>query len=235
MTWHRFTQRRNAGVRNSRPARLLTKLPPYQIALWPDGWQLEADGRVRLRDTHAIAEARRWYATADERGAIHRSEKTLRALGMYIPRSVIALSGRLFGSELAASVAVQLVAGAWVSERRRQLLSAPHTALAEQQGCWTGSRHRGPLPIVEIKKVLCQLIAICVAEDLIPRLAYGVEVRKNDSFGVPALLTSVHAPLVPHQIGPVRETLMTALIPWNRAMALKGATTFAIGVEVRRG
>jgi hypothetical protein len=154
---------------------------------------------------------------------------------MYIPQSIIDLSGRRFGSELAASVAVQLVAGAWVSERRRCLLAAPRAALSEQSGCWTGSRHRETLLIPDIKEILCQVMAACAEEALIPRVAYAIEVHDNDSFGVHGLLTSVQGPLARHQLGEVREALLTALIPWNRAIFLKGATTFVIGVEVRSG
>ena len=45
-------------------ARLVAELPAYQVALWPDGWVLEPDGGVQVRDTHAMAEARRWYVLA---------------------------------------------------------------------------------------------------------------------------------------------------------------------------
>lgn len=43
-------------------SRIVAALPVYQVALWPDGWVLGASGEVSVRDTHAMAEARRWHA-----------------------------------------------------------------------------------------------------------------------------------------------------------------------------
>lgn len=47
-------------------AALIAALPAYQVALWPDGWELDA-GAVLIRETHAMAEARRWYQSRDRR------------------------------------------------------------------------------------------------------------------------------------------------------------------------
>jgi hypothetical protein len=129
----------------------IASLPAYQVALWPDGWLLEADGGVRVRDTHEMAEARRWLEMAARnrqgraRAPMSDAEvaRTMRMHRLCVPRAVIDLAGRRFASEQVASVALSLVASEWIGERRGELGRAPEQALAARARAWSGSRHAG--------------------------------------------------------------------------------------------
>jgi hypothetical protein len=123
----------------------LAALPPYQVALWPDGWDRLDGGAVLVRDTDAMAEARRWYRLAELNRAAVPLDRAMRLHGTYVPRAIVALSGRRFDSGETASVAVQLVAGDWVRQRRQRLPSGPCAsasspgAAAARPARWTGS------------------------------------------------------------------------------------------------
>ena len=107
-------------------------LPAYQVALWPDGWDLGEDGSVLVRDTHVMAEARRWYDLARRNGSQADLGPALAMHGLLIPPAILDLAWRRFPSEQVASVAVTLVAGDWVKQRRAQLLRTAEAALAER-------------------------------------------------------------------------------------------------------
>lgn len=211
---------------------VVAALPAYQVALWPDGWELAPDGSVSVRDTHAMAEARRWYALARRNRAGWVPGPALAMHGVFIPPAILDLARRTFVSEQVASVAVQLVAGDWVGQRRAQLLRSARTAIGERARAWTGSRHDGDLGPDAVRTLVAELVGLCVREGLIPRADYGLKVRRDDGFGVCGYRVRVEIPLEPDARGRVGDALTTALIPWNRAVGRDADPTLVISVEV---
>jgi hypothetical protein len=218
--------------------------PAYRIALWPDGWVLEPDGAVRVVDTHAMAEARRWFEMAERTTgttgtAVRRpltaaeQRRAMRLLGVYVPPAVVALSGRRFRSEEVASVALTLVAGDWITERRRQLLTQPERALAEQARAWQGSRHQCPASADAAEALLRQALDACIAEGLVPAARYRLVSRCEDGFGLRRWRCAVEVNLDPYARARAREALTTALIPWNRAVIRDGMPMPLITLDVR--
>ena len=63
----------------------VARLPVYQVALWPDGWELGRDGSVRVLDTHEMAEARRWYALAERNQYREDASKVMALYGIFVP------------------------------------------------------------------------------------------------------------------------------------------------------
>jgi len=225
-------------------AAVIAALPAYQVALWPDGWELDADGTVSVRDTHDMAEARRWYAMA-ERNRNGRCRSPARAdldrvmglHGIFVPRAVVAMSGQRFASEQVASVALQLVAGEWIATRRRRLMAAPDRALAQRALAWSGSRHRGAPAQSQLQELLAGLLEACIAERLLPPARYRLELGADDGYGIRAWTCSVHVDLDPYARARAAEVLRAALIPWNRAVIRDGRAVplIALRVEARRG
>lgn len=219
-------------------------LPAYQVALWPDGWELAADGAVLVRDTHDMAEARRWYRLAERnrrgRGAAAGPGRTLdramdRAMhlhGTFVPRAVVELAGRRFASAQVASVALRLVASDWIDARRRRLLAAPARALAERARAWSGSRHDGPPEAARVGPLVRALVAQCIAEGLVPPAEYRISLREDDGFGLRGCRCAVHTALDRGLRQRAEEVLNTALIPWNRAVIRAGEPTPLIAVRV---
>jgi hypothetical protein len=228
--------RRVLGTRSHtehrRAADLIARLPPYQVALWPDGWELHPDGGVTVRDTHAMAEARRWYRLAERNRAHDDGGRVMKLHGIFVPRSVVDMASRRFPSEQVASVALQLVAGDWIRERRRQLLSAPEVALRARALAWCGSRHGEDLNPGRLADLLQGLLLDCAAERLIPAADYGVEVRPDDAYGIAGWRCRVEVRLDPYSRARVAESLRTALVPWNRAVVRDEAAVPLIGVSV---
>jgi hypothetical protein len=216
-------------------ARLLGALPAYQIAFWPDGWEVFGDGQVALRDTHAMAEARRWYTLAERNGARDEARRTMAMHGVFVPRTIVDMAGRRFPTEAVASVAVQLVAGDWIRERRRQLLDAPAGALAERALAWCGSRHRPGLDEDGIRLLVGDLLGFCVGERLLPDAVYSLAVRRADGYGICCYSCRIWVWLESYACKRVEEILDTALIPWNRAVARHGAAAKVISLEVQSG
>jgi len=216
-------------------ARLLGALPAYQIAFWPDGWEVFGDGQVAVRDTHAMAEARRWYTLAERNGARDEARRTMAMHGVFVPRTIVDMAGRRFPSEAVASVAVQLVAGEWIRERRRELLAAPAAALAERGLAWCGSRHRPGLDEDGIRLLVGDLLALCVDERLLPDAVYSLVVRRADGYGVCCYSCRIRVSLESYACRQVEEILDTALIPWNRAVSRHGAAARIISLEVQSG
>lgn len=232
----RITARRAA-------ADIVRALPAYRVALWPDGWVLESDGAVRVVDTHAMAEARRWFEMAQRSvGTAGRrpltpaeQRRAMRLLGVYVPPAVVALSGRRFPSEEVASVAFTLVAADWILERRRRLLAQPERALAEQARAWQGSRHECPASADAAEALLRQALDACIAEGLLPPARYRLMSRCEDGFGLRRWRCAVEVNLDPYARARAREVLDTALIPWNRAVIRDGLPTPLITLDVRAG
>ena len=216
-------------------------LPAYRVALWPDGWVLDTDGGVRVVDTHAMAEARRWFDMAERSSAggsrrgltAAEQRRAMRLLGVYVPRAVVALSGRRFVSEQVASVALQLIAGEWIGERRRILLAQPERALAEHACAWRGSRHQCPATVDAADALLRQALDACIAEGLVPPARYRLLSRCEDGFGLRRWRFAVEVNLDPYARARAREALDAALIPWNRAVVRDGAPMPLIMLEVR--
>jgi hypothetical protein len=216
-------------------------LPAYRVALWPDGWVLEPDGTVRVVDTHAMAEARRWFDLAGRaNGAAGRrpltaveQRRAMRLLGVYVPPAVVALSGRRFATEQVASVALQLIAGEWIGERRRLLMAQPERALAEQARAWQGSRHHCPANAEAAEAVLRQALDACIAEGLVPPARYRLVSRCEDGFGLRRWRCAVEVNLDSYARARAREALDTALIPWNRAVIRDGLPMPLITLDVR--
>ncbi|NCC28945.1 MAG: hypothetical protein EOM22_12590 [Gammaproteobacteria bacterium] len=213
--------------------RVVAALPAYQVALWPDGWVLGASGEVAVRDTHAMAEARRWYVLADRAVGRPRMDRTMRLHGTFVPRSVVALSGQRFPSESVASVAVQLVAGDWITQRRRQLLAAPDEAIRTRAFGWTGSRHVADLDIEAMTACVMRVMAECRREDLIPAAGYDLKVRPDDGFGIRGYRCLITVGLDGAARARYRDVLQTALVPWNRAVVRDGAAHPLVKVEMR--
>jgi hypothetical protein len=229
------------GAPRRSAAAVIGALPPYRIALWPDGWQLDADGSVRIFDTHCMAEARRWLEVADRsargqaRGGLYGRdlERAMRMHGIYVPRALIGLAGRRFASEEVASVAVQLVAGDWVGERRRQLLAAPAQALAEHALAWSGSRHAGTPDAQAATVLVAQLIRQCIDEGLLPDASYRLDARCDDGYGVRRWRFRVDMDLAPDALRGVEDALNAAMIPYNRAVMRDGAPVPVMTLSVR--
>ena len=207
-------------------------LPAYQVALWPDGWDLMPDGSVSVRDTHAMAEARRWYALARRNGSRGDLRAALRLHGVFIPPAILDLTSRRFASEQVASVAVQLVAGDWVVRRRAELLRVASAALTERSRVWTGSRHGGRLESDALRLLAADLLGLCVREGLAPPADYGLRVRRDDGFGVCTYRVRVETHLDPYARARVGDALAAALIPWNRAVGRDPSPRLVISVEL---
>lgn len=221
-------------TRDPEAVRTIAALPAYRVALWPDGWEDLEDGGVLVRDTDAMAEARRWYRLADRnRGGVAMAP-AMRLHGAFVPRPIVALSQQRFGSARAASVAVQLVAGDWVAQRRAELLRAPVSALRERDQTWSGSRSRDPLDAPALGAVLSDLLAQCSAEGLIPKAVYRLRIQQDDGFGVSGFRCIVEVWLDPYSRGRLADALGSALVPWNRAVTRDGRPFPLIAVEVRR-
>jgi hypothetical protein len=213
-------------------AEVVAGLPAYQVALWPDGWELSAEGTVTVRDTHAMAEARRWYDLARRNRAGWVPGPALAIHGVFIPPAILDLSRRTFASEQAASVAVQLVAGDWVGRRRAKLLRSAGAALAEREGAWTGSRHGPEMDAGGVSSLATDLLGLCVSEGLIPRACYGLKVRRDDGFGVCGYRVRVETFLEPYARARIRDLLAVGLTPWNRAVGRDAGASLVISVEV---
>lgn len=214
-------------------SRIVAALPAYQIALWPDGWVLGAGGEVSVRDTHAMAEARRWYALADRAAGRPRMDRTMRLYGTFVPRPLVALSGQSFPSESVASVAVQLVAGDWIAQRRQQLLAAPDEAIRAGALGWTGSRHVADPSIETITACVTQVMKDCLREGFIPTADCDLKVRPDDGFGIRGYRCLIAVGLDSTTRARYGEVIQTALVPWNRAVVRDGAAHPLVKVEVR--
>jgi hypothetical protein len=218
-------------------------LPAYRVALWPDGWVLEPDGAVRVVDTHAMAEARRWFEMAERASGTGarrpltavEQRRAMRLLGVYVPPAVVALSGRRFASEQVASVALQLVAGDWIGERRRALLAQPERALADHARAWQGSRHHCPASADAAEALLRRALEACIAEGMVPPARYRLVSRCEDGFGLRRWRCAVEVNLDSYARARAREALDTALIPWNRAVIRDGVPMPLITLDVRAG
>jgi hypothetical protein len=241
MTPRRSLFRSRSSARQA-AERSIAALPVYRVALWPDGWVLHADGSVDVVDTHAMAEARRWFTMAQRasettgRRPLTSAEqcRAMRLLGVYVPPEVVALSGRRFVSEQAVSVALQLIAADWIRERRRQLLSKPEQSLAEQAHAWRGSRHACPVSVEAADALLRSALDACVAEGLMPPVRYRLVSRCEDGFGLRRWHCAVEVNLDPYARARVRDALDTALIPWNRSVIRDGIPMPLITLDVRR-
>jgi hypothetical protein len=207
-------------------------LPAYQVALWPDGWDLGEDGSVLVRDTHVMAEARRWYDLARRNGSQADLGPALAIHGLRIPPAILDLAWRRFPSEQVASVAVTLVAGGWVKQRRAQLLRTAEAALAERASAWTGSRHGDGLNAEALACLVRDALQWCLIEDLIPRADYGVRIRSDDGWGLCRYRVCVAVALETGARTRVAEILSLALIPWNRAAGSEAGPQPMIRVEV---
>lgn len=225
------------GAPRRSAAAAVSALPSYQVALWPDGWQIEPGGGVRVCDTHCMAEARRWLAFAERsaRGAAggRDLERAMRMHGIYVPRALIGLTGRRFPSEQVASVAVQLVAGDWIVERRRQLMADPARALAEHALGWSGSRHAGPPDSDAARALVGQLIGDCLREGLLPSADYRLDARCDDGYGIRRWCFVIDTDVAPHAVNGVEEALNAALIPYNRAVVRDGVPVPLMSLRVR--
>ncbi len=214
--------------------RVIAALPAYQVALWPDGWEHLEGGGVLVRDTDAMAEARRWYRLAERNRGQSAMGPAMRLHGAFVPRSIVALSRQHFASARVASVAVQLVAGDWVAARRAELLRAPIRALRERDQTWSGSRSREPLDGEALATRLSDLLSQCVAESLIPKADYRLRVQRDDGYGVCGFRCIVEVALDPAARTRLADALAAALVPWNRAVTRDGRPYPLIGVAVRR-
>jgi hypothetical protein len=219
----------------------IAALPAYQVALWPDGWLLEADGGVCIRDTHEMAEARRWLQMAARNGAGSSRQvmadtevaRTMRMHGVFVPRAVIDMAGRRFISEQVASVALSLVAGEWISERRQTLHRSAEPALALQALAWSGSRHAGAPDADAARSLLQEVLAHCIDEGLVPRARYRIGFRADDGYGIRCCQCCVQVDLDVQARARVQQVLSTALIPWNRAVIRDGRVIPVLAVHVR--
>ena len=219
---------------NRDASRVIAALPAYQVAFWPDGWEQLEDGGVLVRDTDAMAEARRWYRLAERNRGLVPMDPAMRLHGAFVPRPILAMSRQRFASGLVASVAVQLVAGDWVASRRAALMRAPARALREREQTWSGSRSREPLDREGLAVVLSELLAECASERLIPRAGYRLRVQGDDGYGVGGFRCIVEVWLDPYARARLADALSVGLVPWNRAVTRDGRPHPLIGVEVRR-
>ncbi len=216
---------------HSAAATLVAALPPYQVAFWPDGWDLEPDGSVLVRDTHMMAEARRWYALADRNRSREDGRRVMSILGIFVPRAIVDLADRCFTSEQVASVAVQLIAGEWIAERRRRLLEKPVQTLGERTLSWRGSRYDAEMDPDCIRSLIEDLIRTSVEERLIPDAGYRVRVRREHGYGIAGHRCVLDVCLDRYAADRVLEVLAAALVPWNRAVARDGAAALLIELE----
>ncbi len=208
-------------------------LPAYQVALWPDGWESLDTGAIRVRDTHAMAEARRWYSLAERNRSGGRIQSAMRLHGVFVPRPIVDMAHQVFATEQAASVAVQLVAGDWVAQRRRQLVGAPRGALQERLLGWTGSRHGALSDSARLAALTREIVCLCIAERLIPDTVYRVEVQGVDGFGIPGFRCIVEAALERVPRDGIEDALRVALLPWNRGVVCNGRVRPLVGLVVR--
>ena len=222
-----------AGSASDRAARVVAALPAYQVAFWPDGWVLGPSGEVAVRDTHVMAEARRWYALADRAAGAPSMDRTMRLYGTFVPRPIVALSGQRFPSESVASVAVQLVAGDWITQRRQQLLAAPEEAIRARRLGWTGSRHAADPGTDAIATCVTEVLADCLREGLMSATGYDLKVRPDDGFGIRGYRCLITVDLDSSACVRFRDAIQTALVPWNRAVVRDGLAHPLIKVEVR--
>jgi hypothetical protein len=213
--------------------RIVAGLPPYQIAFWPDGWMLGRNGDVLVRDTHAMAEARRWYAMADRASVELRMDRTMRLHGTFVPRPIVALAGQRFPSEAVASVAAQLVARDWIAQRRQQLLDAPGEAVRLLSLGWSGSRYEADLDADALAVCVRSLLDECAREGLIPKASYGLRLRAEDGFGLRGYRCLIRTGLDSYAAARAREAIQAALVPWNRAVVRDGGAHPLIKVEMR--
>ena len=221
-------------------AAAIAALPAYQVALWPDGWVLEADGSVRVRDTHEMAEARRWLhmAARNTGGGVRRMmadgdvARTMRLHGIFVPRAVIDMAGCRFASEQVASVALSLVAGDWISERRRALGLSPGRELTLRAQAWSGSLHADAPDADAACRLLQRLLGQCIDEGLVPRAGYQLSCRADDAYGIRCCRCLVQIDLDADARARIQAVLGTALIPWNRAVIRDGRVTPVLSVHV---
>lgn len=211
---------------------LVMGLPPYQVALWPDGWEIERDGTVTIRDTHAMAEARRWYRLAERNHAGDDGRRVMDLHGIFVPRAVVDMAPRRFQSERVASVALQLVAGDWIKQRRRQLLDAPESALRDRALAWSGSRYEPGLEPDLLATLVLGLLRTCAGERLIPDARYQVTVREDGAYGIAGCRCRVEVGLESYARARVEDVLRSALVPWNRAVVRDGVPAQLIVLEV---
>jgi len=216
----------------SAAAALVSKLPAYQVAFWPDGWDLEPGGGVLVRDTHAMAEARRWFALADRNGSRDDGRRVMSVHGVFVPRAIVDLADRRFASEEVASVAVQLIAGEWIAERRRRLLRSPERTFSERSLSWRGSRYKPDLDGQGVRALVEGLIRMAVYGGFIPDLDYRVLVHTVDGYGVVAYRCLVTAALDQDAAGEVLDVLGAALVPWNRVLIRDAVAVPWIGLEL---
>lgn len=211
----------------------LRSLPAYRVALWPDGWECRADGSILVRDTDAMAEARRWYALADRNHGHIPLDRVMRLHGTFVPRSILSLGTHRFASESVASVAVLLVAGDWVRQRRRQLIADAPRALLDRALCWSGSRSDEGQDTGLLGRQVQGLIAQCERERMIPRVRHRVRLQSKDGFGLRGYRCIVEVDLDPYARRCFAEALAVALIPWNRAVVRDGRPCTLIEVETQ--
>ncbi|MEA3276513.1 MAG: hypothetical protein U9Q81_14735 [Pseudomonadota bacterium] len=216
-------------------AAVVSELPAYQVALWPDGWDLQPDGGVMVRDTHAMAEARRWYRLAERNHSREDARRVMSLHGVFVPPAIVDMADRRFVSEQVASVAVQLVAGDWIKQRRRRMLDSPEDALAERSISWCGSRSACDLEETDMSGLLRRLVRLCVDERLIPDADYRPCVRRDDGYGIRSYHCTLEVLLDRYVRDRVGDVLRTALIPWNRSVVRGGEPSVVIGLEVVGG
>jgi hypothetical protein len=214
-------------------ARLIAELPHYQVAFWPDGWELGRDGAVTVRDTHAMAEARRWYRLAGRHPAKEEARRIMSMHGIDVPRAVVEMTGLRFASEQVASVAVQLAAGEWIRQRRRRLLEQAADMLRLHAMAWTGSHHAPGLGAADIERILSRLLVLSAGEGLIPPARYRLRVHEDNGYGIPSHRCRVEVCLDSYQRRRVEDALKAGLVPWNRAVVRDGHCVPLIELEVR--
>jgi hypothetical protein len=142
---------------------------------------------------------------------------------VFVPRAIVDLAGWRFPTEEVASVAVQLIAGDWVRQRRAELLREPERALHERALAWRGSRHVSGGTAPQVGELLQGLLALCVAEGLIPDADYRIRVRADDGYGICAHRCRVEVGLEPAERTRVAEVVSAGLVPWNRAVVRDGS------------
>jgi hypothetical protein len=214
-------------------ARLIADLPPYQVAFWPDGWELDGNGAVIVRDTHAMAEARRWYRLAQRHRSGEEPRRVMSMHGIDVPRVIVEMGGRRFASEQVASVAVQLVAGEWVRQRRQRLREQGEDVLRLRALAWTGSHHAPGLDAAEIERILGRLLVLSAGEGLIPAARYRCRVHADDGYGIRSHRCRIEVGLDRYERRRVEDALKAALVPWNRVVVRDGHCAPLIELEVR--
>lgn len=217
----------------SQAAVAIAGLPAYQVALWPDGWVLADDGSVLVRDTHRMAEARRWYRHVEAHRCGEATRRAMAMHGVFVPREVVGLAEHRFPSEAVASVALQLVAGDWIASRRRELAANPAAALAERRLAWSGSRHRSAVDVATVRSIVEGVIAQCIAERLVPAAIGRLEVVRDDGYGVCRYRCILSVATDDRTSPDIAGALAVGLIPWNRAVVRDGTTIASIDVQVK--